>query len=100
MRDAARFQNAQGINHFLRELYTLLARDRISPRRAAVLAYMLLRSVPAIDNDPYPQAGRAPVREVDRFAVTKSDDADEIPEIAGDPPQPDPEGAVKSSKPN
>jgi hypothetical protein len=59
---ACRFQNAQGINYSLGALYTLLAQGRISPRRASVLAYisnLLLRTLPAIDNDLYPHAGRA-----------------------------------------
>ena len=58
---ACRFQNAQGINHSLGALYTLLAQGRISPRRASVLAYissLLIRSLPAIDTDLYPKAGR------------------------------------------
>jgi hypothetical protein len=48
------FQTAQGINYSLGNLYRLLAEDQISPRRAAVLAYissLLLRSLPAIDAD-------------------------------------------------
>ncbi len=48
------FQTAQGINHSLGALYRLLAGNRISPRRAAVLAYinsLLLRTLPAIDSD-------------------------------------------------
>jgi hypothetical protein len=55
------FQNAQGINHSLGALYTLLAQGRISPRRASVLAYisnLLIRSLTAIDNDRFPKAGR------------------------------------------
>ena len=58
---ACRFQNAQGINHSLAALYALLARGRISPRRASTLAYissLLLRTLPAIDADLYPHAGR------------------------------------------
>ncbi len=58
---ACRFQNAQGINHSLGALYTLLGQGRISPRRASVLAYisnLLLRTLPAIDTDLYPHAGR------------------------------------------
>src|SRR5260370_7308430 len=54
---AADFQNAQGINNSLGALYKLLAEGRISPRRASVLAYvsiLLLPTLPAIDNDPYP----------------------------------------------
>jgi hypothetical protein len=53
-RQAAEFQNAQGVNHSLGALYDLLAEGRISPRRASVLAYissLLLRTLPAIDYD-------------------------------------------------
>src|SRR5271156_484006 len=48
------FQTAQGINHSLGNLYKLLANNYISPRRAAVLAYinsLQLRTLPAIDAD-------------------------------------------------
>jgi len=48
------FQTAQGINHSLSNLYQLLAQNRISPRRAAVLSYissLLLRTLPQIDAD-------------------------------------------------
>lgn len=48
------FETAQGINSSLVNLYRLLAENRISPRRAAVLAYissLLLRTLPAIDAD-------------------------------------------------
>jgi hypothetical protein len=48
------FQTAQGINFSLTNLYQLLAQNRISPRRAAVLAYinsLLLRTLPQIDAD-------------------------------------------------
>jgi len=48
------FQTAQGINYSLSNLYILLANNYISPRRAAVLAYinsLLLRTLPAIDAD-------------------------------------------------
>lgn len=53
-RDSQDFQTAQGINHSLRHLYWLTAQNRISTRRAAVLAYigsLLLRTLPAIDAD-------------------------------------------------
>jgi hypothetical protein len=42
-------------------LYSLLAQGRISPRRASALAHissLLVRTLPAIDNDPYPHAGK------------------------------------------
>jgi hypothetical protein len=48
------FQTAQGINHSLHNLYALLAQNRISPRRAAVLSHicgLLLRTLPQIDAD-------------------------------------------------
>ncbi|MBZ5702230.1 MAG: hypothetical protein LAN84_10310 [Acidobacteriia bacterium] len=51
------FQTAAGIHHSLSELYRLLARNCISPRRAAVLAYisqLLLRTLPAIGQERDP----------------------------------------------
>ncbi len=48
------FQTAQGVNFALANIYRLLAANRISTRRAAVLAYinsLLLRTLPAIDYD-------------------------------------------------
>ena len=60
-RNACNFLNAQGINYSLANLYKLLASGRISPRRASTLAYissLLLRSLTAIDNDRYPNAGK------------------------------------------
>jgi hypothetical protein len=46
------FMSAVQINAFLSQLAALVVQDRISPRRAAVLAYiqsLLLRTLPAID---------------------------------------------------
>jgi hypothetical protein len=48
------FQRAQQINFSLIALYKLLAQGRISPRQAAVLAYigsLVLRSLKAVDYD-------------------------------------------------
>jgi hypothetical protein len=48
------FQTAQGINQALANLYELLSRNLISPRRASILAYissLLLRTLPQIDAD-------------------------------------------------
>ena len=48
------FHSAVDINHVLGELYKLLAADKISPRRGAVMAYtcsLLLRTLPAIDDE-------------------------------------------------
>ncbi len=55
------FQNALGINQAVASLYILLSSGRISPRRAAVLSNMaglLLRTLPAMDKDDHPEAGR------------------------------------------
>ncbi len=48
------FHSAVDINHVLGELYKLLAADKISPRRGAVMAYtcnLLLRTLPAIEDE-------------------------------------------------
>jgi hypothetical protein len=50
----AKLKYAEPINEFLARLLLFLAQDRISPRRAAVMAYtcnLLLRTIPAIDRD-------------------------------------------------
>jgi|ERR1700687_460951 len=49
--DIQEFRSAADINHSLDELYKLQARNKITPRRAAVMAYtanLLLRTLPAI----------------------------------------------------
>ena len=54
IRNTQGLQTAQGINYSLSNLYELLSKNRISPRRASVLAYinsLLLRTLPAIDAD-------------------------------------------------
>jgi len=46
------FRSAEDINHVLGEIYKLLARNKISPRRGAVMAYtcnLLLRTLPAVE---------------------------------------------------
>lgn len=73
------FHTAAGINRSLAELYTLLAQNRISPRRAAVLAYicnLLLRTLPAIEHE---------------------EDADTV--IVFDVPRPNRPGPVESDTP-
>ncbi len=52
LRQANRFQNAQAINTSLNHLYDLLARDRISARRASTLAYISSLLLRNIDRDP------------------------------------------------
>jgi hypothetical protein len=52
--DIQEFHSAADINHSLGELYKLQARNKITPRRAAVMAYtcnLLLRTLPAIARD-------------------------------------------------
>ena len=53
------FKSAAQINDFLSKLVVLLAQNRISSRRAAVLAYinqLLLRTLPAIEQERDPQS--------------------------------------------
>ncbi len=53
------FKSALPINDFLSRLLHLQAEDRISPRRAAVMAYtcnLLLRTLPAIEHETNPQS--------------------------------------------
>jgi hypothetical protein len=92
---ACRFQNADGINYSLGVLYTLLAQGRISPRRASVLAYisnLLLRTLPAIDNDRFPYAGRPGFNaKGERIPQNEVDPADDAPSS---------EDTAKSQKPN
>jgi len=52
------FQSAQALNETLGNLHNLLAEGRISPRRAAVIAYvdsLILRTLPAIDRELNPK---------------------------------------------
>jgi hypothetical protein len=62
--DIQEFRSAADINHSLGELYKLQACDKISPRRAAVMAYtanLLLRTLPAIARDNGLQAQKEPL---------------------------------------
>jgi hypothetical protein len=93
---ACRFQNAAGINYSLSALYALLAQGRISPRRATALAYitsLLLRTLPAIDTDPYPHAGKPGFSPNGKPALQNEleIETDEAPES---------EDTAKSQKPN
>src|SRR5260370_27014618 len=59
--DIQEFRSAADINHSLGELYKLQARNKITPRRAAVMAYtcnLLLRTLPAIERESNPQDDR------------------------------------------
>ncbi len=71
------FTSASQINQLLSKLLVLLAQDRISPRRGAVIAFvssLLLRTLPAIDREEHPKP-----------------DEDDIPEVVWDIPDPTPE---------
>ena len=80
LQESSGFQTARGINFSLGDLYTLLAQGRISPRRASVLVHissLLLRSLTAMDKDPYPKAHRVIDIALDSEAEAKTDaDAD------------------------
>ena len=55
--DTEEFRSAVVINRSLGELYKLQARNKIHPRRAAVMAYtanLLLRTLPAIEKELHP----------------------------------------------
>ena len=83
------FQTAQGVNFALANIYRLLAANRISPRRASVLAYLnslLLRTLPAIDYDhktghtdpTAPKKNASEVEEIeDDEAEAEEDEAEE-----------------------
>jgi hypothetical protein len=86
---ACNFQNAEGIHDSLRQLYTLLASDAISPRRAAVLGYLtslLLRTLPAVYNDPLPLAGTL----MSAAQLAERDKAKSLPTRASQPASPAP----------
>ncbi|HXY23362.1 MAG TPA: hypothetical protein VEI73_01840 [Candidatus Acidoferrum sp.] len=62
--ETGEFRSAVEINRSLGELYKLLARDEIAPRRAAVMAYtcnLLLRTLPAIDRELHPPNHEDPI---------------------------------------
>ena len=83
------FQTAQGINNSLRNLYILLANNYISPRRAAVLAFinsLQLRTLPAIDADQAagiidPTTPEDEIDKEDGEAETEDDETDPEDEI-------------------
>jgi hypothetical protein len=82
--DLKEFRSAIPINDFLARLLLLLAQDKISPRRAAVLAYItnqLLRTLPAIDRELNPK-----------------EDPNEPPQFIFDAPRPD-RGEVVNPEP-
>ena len=62
------FTSASQINQFLSKLLVLLAQDRISPRRGAVIAFvasLLLRTLPAIDREEHPKPDKNEPVEID-----------------------------------
>ena len=86
--DLNEFRSAIPINDFLARLLLLLARDRISARKAAVLAYItnqLLRTLPAIDAELNPKPGKdEPVQIIfDMPGPDRDRQPDNVP-----PPQP------------
>ena len=83
------FQNAQGIHDSVQSLYTLLAADAISPRRAAVLGYLaslLIRTLPVVYKDPFPEAGTP----MSAAQLAEREKAKSLVAIASEPPVPAP----------
>ncbi|MFI5095029.1 MAG: hypothetical protein WCE50_06120 [Candidatus Acidiferrum sp.] len=85
------FQTAQGVNFALANIYRLLAANRISTRRASVLAYinsLLLRTLPAIDYD-YENGHTDPTapkeEQTDEDSSTREEDAEESCATAAPP---------------
>ncbi len=80
------FQPAQGINYSLMNLYQLLAQNRISPRRAAILSYissLLLRTLPQIQSDK--AAGIIdPTKFIDVSVADEDPDSDEDSDLDSD----------------
>src|SRR6267378_1768752 len=103
---ACRFQSAQGVNHSLGALYTLLAQGRISPRRASALAYissLLLRTLPAIDTDLYPHSGKpgfSPSGKPTQQSPINVDHADNVDDVDAGDAALESEHPAKSQKPN
>jgi hypothetical protein len=103
---ACRFQNAAGVNYSLSALYALLAQGRISPRRATALAYissLLLRTLPAIDTDLYPHAGKpgfSPTGKPSQQSAINVDPADNVDDVDAADAAPESEPSAKSQKPN
>jgi hypothetical protein len=83
------FQTAQGINHSLGNLYKLLAANYISPRRAAVLAYinsLQLRTLSAIDADNEAGITDPTALNKDEAVSASSQRNDEESSTTADPP--------------
>ena len=81
--DTQEFTSAVEINRSLGELYKLLARDEIPPRRAAVMAYtcsLLLRSLAAMEHEQ--KANEEPVQFIFDLPRPKRDDVPMDPERA------------------
>ena len=91
--DIQEFRDAVTINHSLGELYKLLAKNKITPRRGAVMAYtanLLLRTLPAIAYESNLEAGtpRVEAGTIPRPGQRRPDRDDE-PRIIIDMPRPD-----------
>ena len=78
--DTQEFTSAVAINRSLGELYKLLARDEIAPRRAAVMAYtcnLLLHTLPAIDRElSLPNKNHSVVIDIDSAVARRALESD------------------------
>ncbi|MGB2899231.1 MAG: hypothetical protein WBB89_08200 [Candidatus Acidiferrum sp.] len=88
------FKSAVPINDFLSRLLLLEAEDRISPRRAAVMAYtcnLILRTLPAIDRELRPDDQDGPDIIIDLPRPRRDDPVPLLqatPSWIGSPPAP------------
>src|SRR5438876_7344309 len=91
--DIEEFRSAADINHSLGELYKLQARNKITPRRAAVMAYtanLLLRTLPAIHAEENAEQEAWPQMIIDAPRPNRDDGPMVIPDL----PRPDCEDDV------
>ncbi len=99
--DTQEFTSAVAINRSLGELYKLLARDEIAPRRAAVMAYtcnLLLHTLPAIERELHAQDDKRPttiIMDIDS-AVARRALAAQQAQLAKEAQRQDPERAMYS----
>ena len=85
--DTQEFTSAVAINRSLGELYKLLARDEIAPRRAAVMAYtcnLLLHTLPAMERELHlPNKGQLVVIDIDSAVARRAQESLRAPESTG-----------------
>ena len=85
--DTQEFTSAVAINRSLGELYKLLARDEIAPRRAAVMAYtcnLLLHTLPAMERELHlSNKGQPVIIDIDSAVARRAQESQRAPETIG-----------------